>query len=303
MEELTLDANGLRFRCLAAGPPEGPLALLLHGFPEGAESWRFQLEALGAQGLRAVAPDLRGYGGSDCPEGEDAYRMSELVADVAALVQSLGAERCHLAGHDWGALVGWAFVEGHPEMVGTWSALSVGHPSALAGAMGGEDPDQRERSSYIGLFRQRGKAEEVLERDGHLRLRAMYRLGPEPDAVPADVVDSYVRGFARPGRLTAALNYYRANLAGDARLADATEACLATPTQLIWGDQDPALGRTGAELTADFVAADYRLAVLEGTGHWLQFERPAEVSRLLVDWIRAHAQPLPVEALESPGDR
>jgi pimeloyl-ACP methyl ester carboxylesterase len=289
VEELRLNANGLGFRCLAAGPEAGPLALLLHGFPEGAESWSFQLEALAAQGLRAVAPDLRGYGGTDSPADEEAYRMSELVEDVAGLVRNLGASTCHLAGHDWGALVGWSFTSRHPELVGTWSALSVGHPAALSQAMR-EEEDQRQRSSYIGLFRERGKAEEVLQADGYKRLRDMYRVGPSPGAIPAEVVDTYMRAFSRPGRLTAALNYYRVNLRRDG--PPLAEALLGTPTQLIWGDRDPALGRTSAELTAQFVAADYRLAVLEGAGHWLQFERPEEVSRLLVEWIRSHTQPI-----------
>jgi pimeloyl-ACP methyl ester carboxylesterase len=285
MEDLRLKANGLQFRCLAAGPERGPLALLLHGFPEGAESWAFQLEALAAHGLRVVAPDLRGYGGTDCPSGEDAYRMSELVRDVAALVEALGASICHLAGHDWGALVGWAVTSGHPELVATWSALSVGHPAALSQAMR-EDQDQRRRSSYIGLFRERGKAEGTLQADGYRRLRDMYRMGPAAEAIPAEVVDSYVRSFSRPGRLTAALNYYRVNLRREAPAL--AEGALATPTQLIWGDQDPAVGPTSAELTARFVSGDYRLAVLEGAGHWLQFERPEEVSRLLIDWIHSH---------------
>ncbi|MBJ7600121.1 MAG: alpha/beta hydrolase [Candidatus Nephthysia bennettiae] len=289
MQELHIEANGLRFRCLAAGPEGGPLALLLHGFPEGAESWSFQLEALAAHGLRAVAPDLRGYGGTACPPDEEAYRMSELVEDVAALIRNLGASTCHLAGHDWGSLVGWSVTSRHPELVGTWSALSVGHPAALSKAMR-EDEDQRRRSSYIGLFRERGKAEEVLQADGYRRLRDIYRTGPSPEAIPAGVVESYVRDFSRPGRLTAALNYYRVNLRREG--PPMAEAGLTTPTQLLWGDQDPAVGRTSAELTATFVAGDYRLVVLEGAGHWLQFERPEEVSRLLVEWIRSHAQPV-----------
>src|SRR5437763_7116825 len=154
MNELQLAANGLRFRCLAAGPEHGPLVVLLHGFPEGAESWTPQLEALAEAGRYAVAPDLRGYGGSDCPEGEDAYRVEHLVADVDGLLDALGRDRCHLAGHDWGALVGWAYVACRPQRVLTWSALSVGHPGAFDPA----DADQRQRSSYIDLFRIAGKA-------------------------------------------------------------------------------------------------------------------------------------------------
>jgi pimeloyl-ACP methyl ester carboxylesterase len=288
MRELRLEANGLRFRCLAAGPEAGPLALLLHGFPEGAESWRPQLGALGEAGLLAVAPDLRGYGGTDCPDGEEAYRMPHLVADVAGLVAALGRERCHLVGHDWGSLVGWSVASARPDLPLTWSALSVGHPQAFGDAIGG-DEDQARRSSYIGLLQQRGKAERVLLEDGGRRLRAFYQAGPRPDAVPAGDVETFAAGHERPGRLTAALNYYRANLTGEGRQAfPLAPGPVTAPTQLLWGDQDPAVGPASARRTADHVAGEYRLEVLHGAGHWLQFERAEEVSALLLDWIGRH---------------
>ena len=131
------------------------------------------------------------------------------------------------------------------------------------------------------LFRQRGKAESVLSEEGFRRLRDMYRLGPDPNAVPPALIDRYVEGFARPGRLTAALNYYRMALPLAGAMGDVT-----VPTLLMWGDQDPALGAVGAHATAGHVRGRYRLEVLEGAGHWLQFERPADVSRLLI----AHCQ-------------
>lgn len=288
MRELQLTANGLRFRCLADGPDDGPLALLLHGFPEGAESWAAQLPALAAAGYLAVAPDLRGYGGSDCPGGEEAYRMTQLVGDVVGLAGALGRERCHLAGHDWGALVGWTVASHHPERLLSWSALSVGHPGAFTATIR-DDPDQRARSSYVGLFRLRGKAESVLEADGHRRLRRMYQVGPRPDAIPPAEVETFVRGMARPGRLTAALNYYRANLGDDQAEGAMAPHPVRTPSQLIWGDLDPAVGAASARQTAQHVDGEYRLEVLEGAGHWLQFERPDDVSRLLLEWMSLHA--------------
>jgi pimeloyl-ACP methyl ester carboxylesterase len=289
VDDLRLSANGLNFRCLAAGPQSGPLALLLHGFPEGAESWSAQLEPLAAAGLRAVAPDLRGYGGTDCPEGEEAYFWPHLLDDVEGLIQALGQEHCHLVGHDWGALVGWSFASRRPERLMSWSALSVGHPQAFADARLA-DEDQRRRSEYIKLFRMPGKAEEVLAEDGHRRLRQMYRAGPNPEAIPGAVIDRYVEGFARPYRLTAGLNYYRANLGLESyqRYPPAPHP-VRVPTQLVWGDEDPALGRTGTEATGAHVAAEYRLEVLAGAGHWLQFERPAEVSSRLIEWMTAHS--------------
>jgi len=268
-------ANGLRHRVLADGPADGELFVLLHGFPEGAESWTHQVDALARAGALAVAPDMRGYGLSDAPEGAEHYAMAQLVADVEGIVKSFGRERAHIAGHDWGAMVAWFFALEHPEMTSSLTALSVGHPAALAAAMA--DEDQRNRSRYIDLFLMEGKAEQVLEADGHRRLRAM--LAP---AIPPAVVEGFVRSLSRPGRLTAALNYYRANLSRESAWKGLQRnARVTAPTTLLWGDSDPALGRAQAEGTHRFVTGPFRLEVLEGAGHWLQFERPDEVALAL----------------------
>ena len=253
-------ANGLRFRTLVEGPPDGDMVLMMHGFPEGAESWARQMHVLAHAGFLAVAPDLRGYGLTDAPEGVENYGMEHLVADAKGLIEAFGRTSAHIAGHDWGAVVAWYFAGAYPDMTATLTALSVGHPAALAAASR-EDPDQQTRQSYVGLFVQAGKAERVLTDEDSRRLRAM----------------------TRPGRLTAGLNYYRANLkTGGAawerlqRMGDIT-----SPTQLIWGDQDPALGRRQAEQTRAHVKGRFHLEVLEGAGHWLQFERPDEVALAL----------------------
>lgn len=274
-------ANGLRFRTLVDGPPSGEMFILLHGFPEGAESWTRQLDTLSKAGHLAVAPDLRGYGMTDAPEGVDNYAIGRLVEDVAAIIKAFGRSEAHVAGHDWGAIVSWFFAARHPEMTRTLTALSVGHPAALAEAVA-DDEDQRQRSRYIVLFLQEGKAEDVLAADGMSRLRAMFALPPNPGSVPPNVVEHFARSLSRPGRLTAALNYYRANFS-DSRSwrALAQGVKVTAPTVLLWGDQDPALGRHGVEGTARHVEGPYRLEVLEGAGHWLQFERPDEVSASL----------------------
>ena len=276
-------ANSLRFRTMVDGPPDGDMVILLHGFPEGAESWSKQIDALAKAGCLAVAPDLRGYGLSDAPDGVEQYAIGHLVEDVAGIIKAFGRSDAHIAGHDWGAIVAWFFAGRHPEMTKTLTALSVAHPAALAEASR-LDEDQRQRSRYIALFVQEGKAERVLADEGYRRLRAMFSLGPNPDAVPHAVIEHFVGSLSRPGRLTAALNYYRANLGagGGAWAALAQEVKVATPTRLLWGDEDPALGRRAVEATAHLVGGPYRLEVLEGAGHWLQFERPAEVSRSLV---------------------
>ena len=278
-----VQANGLRFRAMVDGPPDGDLFILLHGFPEGAESWSRQLGPLAAAGCLTVALDLRGYGLSDAPEGVESYRIDHLVEDVRWMIKAFGRPAAHVAGHDWGAIVAWFFAGRHPEMTKTLTALSVPHPAALVAASR-DDADQQQRSRYVALFLLEGKAEHVLEDDEYRRLRAMFTIGPNPDAVPSKVIDHFIRSLSRPGRLTAALNYYRANLSqsGGAWEALTEIGPIVSPTVLLWGDQDPALGKWAVEATAQHVQGDYRLEVLEGAGHWLQFERPAEVSRALV---------------------
>ena len=278
-----VQANGLRFRAMVDGPPDGDLFILLHGFPEGAESWSRQLGPLAAAGCLTVALDLRGYGLSDAPEGVESYRIDHLVEDVRWMIKAFGRPAAHVAGHDWGAIVAWFFAGRHPEMTKTLTALSVPHPAALVAASR-DDADQQQRSRYVALFLLEGKAEHVLEDDEYRRLRAMFAIGPNPDAVPSKVIDHFIRSLSRPGRLTAALNYYRANLSqsGGAWEALTEIGPIVSPTVLLWGDQDPALGKWAVEATAQHVQGDYRLEVLEGAGHWLQFERPAEVSRALV---------------------
>ena len=280
-----VQANGLRFRTLADGPPSAELAILLHGFPEGAESWSKQLDALSRAGVLAVAPDMRGYGLTDVPSSTDDYAIAHLVDDVAGIIKAFGRTSAHVAGHDWGAIVAWFFASEHPEMTKTLSVLSVGHPAAVADA-GWKDSDQRNRSRYIGLFLIEGKAEHVLSEDEYRRLRAMFSLPPNPEAVPRSVVEHFATSLSRPGRLTAALNYYRANFSNaKAWAALAGQVKVGAPTVLTWGDQDPALGRLQAEKTAEHMTGEYRLEVLEGAGHWLQFERPDEVARTLVTAI------------------
>ena len=277
-----VQANGLRFRAMVDGPSDGEMFILLHGFPEGAESWSRQVEALAAAGFLAVAPDLRGYGLSDAPADLASYTIDHLAEDVRFIITAFGRPAAHVAGHDWGAMVAWFFAGRYPEMTKTLTVLSVPHPAALAAASR-DDEDQQARSRYVGLFLQAGKAERVLADDDYRRLRFMFTIGPNPDAVPRSVVEHFIRSLSRPGRLTAALNYYRANLAADGGAWESLTDIgpITAPTVLLWGDQDPALGRRAAEANARHVEGEYRLDVLEGAGHWLQFERPGEVSLAL----------------------
>jgi pimeloyl-ACP methyl ester carboxylesterase len=277
-----VQANGLRFRTLVDGPATGELFILLHGFPEGAESWSRQVGDLAQAGHLAVAPDLRGYGLSEAPDGVENYRIDHLAEDVRLIIKAFGRQAAHVAGHDWGGVVAWFFAGRNPDMTKTLTVLSVPHPAALAAASR-DDADQQARSRYVALFLQEGKAERVLADEDYRRLRFMFTIGPNPEAVPQKMIDHFTRSVSRPGRLTAALNYYRANLSPERGAWEAMGEIgpITSPTALLWGDHDPALGRRAAEATGQHVAGEYTFEVLEGAGHWLQFERPAEVSRAL----------------------
>jgi pimeloyl-ACP methyl ester carboxylesterase len=273
-EHLEIGVGQLMFDALAEGPAGGELVLLLHGFPQSSHEWRSQLDALGAAGYRAVAPDQRGYSPRARPAGVEQYRAEPLVADVVGMADQLGADRFHLVGHDWGAAVAWHVAGRHQPRLRSLTTVSVPHPAAFAAALGGDD--QRQRSSYVDLFRQEGKAEELLLEDDGTRLRDMLA----GSGLSGDV-DTYVRRMREPGAMTAALNWYRAaDVAAIEGLGPIT-----MPTMFVWSTADIAIGREGAEATAEHVEGRYRFEVLEGVSHWIPEEAADELNRLLLDHL------------------
>jgi pimeloyl-ACP methyl ester carboxylesterase len=182
-----------------------------------------------------------------------------------------------VVGHDWGANVAWALAAWHPDRVRTLTAVSVPHPSAYTDAWR-SDPEQQERSAYIRLFWQPGKAEEVLLADDARRLRRM--LGSEAETgVPAEAVDEYVAVLSAPGALTAALNWYRAM--SSATPVDPVDL----PTTYVWSDGDVAIGRAAAEGCARYVTGDYRFVELPGVTHWIPEQAPRELATAVLDRI------------------
>jgi pimeloyl-ACP methyl ester carboxylesterase len=273
-EHIEIPVGPLTFDALAVGPPGGELVLLLHGFPQSSHEWRAQLGPLGAARYRTVAPDQRGYSPRARPPGVEHYRAELLVADVIGMADRLGADRFHLVGHDWGAAVAWHTAGRHPERLRSLTAVSVPHPAAFAGALKREE--QRQRSSYIEVFRHEGRAEELLLEDDGGRLRAMLAgTGLSGD------VDEYVRRMREPGAMTAALNWYRA---ADVGSIDGLGP-ITTPTMYVWSTEDIALGREAAEATVAHVEGPYRFEVLEGVSHWIPEEAADSLNRLLLDHL------------------
>lgn len=269
-ERIRIPVGPLVFDARAAGPPDGELVVLLHGFPQTSYTWRHQLEALARAGYRALAPDQRGYSPGARPDDVEAYHPERLVEDVLGLVDAAGASRFHLVGHDFGGLVAWHTAARHAERLATLTVVSTAHPAVMARSIleGGE---QRERSSYM-LFLRSPEAEAFFLDDDAAALRALYA-----DSGLDDAAD-YLRVLTEPDALTAALNWYRAL---DREVIEAMGP-ITTPTLYLWSTEDPAFGRSAAEATAAQVEGPYRFEVLEGVSHWVPEQASEATTTLLL---------------------
>jgi len=318
VQEKQLGVNGIRLHVLEAG--EGPLVLLLHGWPELAHSWRHQLAALAEAGYRAVAPDMRGYGKSDAPEASDAYTMLHLVGDVVGLVDHYREDKAVVVGHDWGSFVAWGAATIRPQRFRGVCGMSVPYvprmpvkPTVMMKAMAGE------RFVYILYFQEPGRAEAELEADVRTTLRKIYYtasgslpadhvfnvnlpktsrfLDPmvDPEKLPAWLpeadLDVYVEAFQRTG-FRGGLNYYR-NLDRNWELMAAWQgAKVEIPALFVGGARDLVVtgppGGPGNPLLAAMPAfvPDLRGQVLvPGAGHWNQQENPEATNRALLDFL------------------
>lgn len=268
---MRIDGSGVGIELDVEG--DGDPVVLLHGFPDDRSLWRHQVPALVGAGFRVIVPDQRGFGASDKPADVDAYALPFLAGDVLAVLDGLGVERAHLVGHDWGAAVAWAVASLAPERVDHLAVLSVGHPASFHAA----GFQQREKSWYMLLFLFAGVAEEWLSADDFRNLRA-WSNHPDADAVAARLKED--------GALTAALNWYRANLPAEALLAGPPDLPLVTaPTMGIWSTGDLALTEANMTGSAAHVAGTWRYERLDGPGHWIPLDAPARLNELLLDFL------------------
>ncbi len=321
MQHRTIETATLRMRILEAG--EGPLVLLCHGFPETSHAWRHQVRALAAAGFHAVAPDMRGYGGTESPEAAGAYTLFDLVADMVALVDALGAEKAFIAGSDWGATVAWQAALMRPDRFGGVVALGVpmmGQPPVPPTTIFPATPDQL---FYLLYFQQPGVAEAEFERDAEVTLRRIYHAAsgeagprlpgdgtPNPFAMvsrasgllaglpeggtlagwlPQADLDAFVEAFRASG-FGGGLNYYR-NLDRNWELQKALAGLkVAIPALFMAGERDTGLAMPGMREIIDAMpglVSDLRaLRFVPGAGHWLAQERPEIVSAAIVDFLR-----------------
>jgi pimeloyl-ACP methyl ester carboxylesterase len=265
---------GLDFDVRIDGPADGEPVLLLHGFPQHSDSWDAVVPLLTEQGYRTLAMDQRGYSPRARPHGRRAYRMPELAADAAAVIDQLAGGRAHVVGHDWGAGVAWALAAGYPDKVRSLTAVSVPHPMAFLKAMA--TSVQGLKSWYMYLFQLPWLPERLLAR-GYVRMLSG-SFGQAEDIARRDAA-----GFAGPAAFNGPLNYYRAIPLIDPRSAGEP---VRSPTLFVWSDGDAAITRRAADNCADYVAGPYRFETLRGVSHWIPDEAPAELAALLLPHLK-----------------
>jgi pimeloyl-ACP methyl ester carboxylesterase len=281
-------ANGLDFNVAMAGSGER-LALCLHGFPESSFSWRYQLPLLARLGYRAWAPDLRGYGRSSRPTGVEAYALANLEEDVAALIEASGAKDVVLVGHDWGALIAWNYAMFGRVPISKLIIMNVPHPKLAEKGL--RTVRQLAKSWYVFFFQLPRIPEWALARNGHEAISRAFRgMAVDKTRFPDEVLRVYRDAAAQPGALTAMLNYYRALIRGSRENRRRGAPRIQTPTLMLWGEVDAALGK---ELTfgTDQYVSDLTLRYLPNVSHWVQQEAPETVNGMIEAWLLGKSVP------------
>ena len=276
-------ADGIKLHLMRGG--SGPAVVLLHGFPEFWYSWRQQIDALLNAGYSVFAPDLRGYNLSDKPAPRESYHLKHLVADVASVVRATGQDRAHIVGHDWGGILAWAFAGQHPELLDKLVIMNAPHMAVYR--QKAQRPPQLFRSWYIGFFCIPRLSEYALSTKDYGAIRDMYQPKPaHQDAFSKDDIDKYIAAIAEPGALTAALNWYRCGMLTPGGMSLAVQARVTAPTQIIWGEQDPALDICLLD-GIDEYAPNLAIHRIPDASHWVQSEASAEVNQVLLQFLQS----------------
>jgi len=273
-------SNGLKLHYVTQG--EGPLMLMLHGFPEFWYSWRHQIPEF-AKDYKVVALDLRGYNDSDKPKAQSAYVMAELIEDIEGVIKGLGYDKCILVGHDWGGAIAWNFAYAHPEMVERLIVLNMPHPAKFAEGL--RTPQQLLKSSYMFLFQLPVLPEMLLQAGDYQAIENGFKgMAVNKSAFTPEDIEAYKDAAAKRGALTAALNYYRNML--QQGMTNTNWGVLNVPTLMIWGEKDTALGRELSYGTATYVNP-FQVRYIPDASHWVQQEKPELVNEYMREFLNS----------------
>jgi len=273
------EVGDVRLHYVEAG--QGPLVVLLHGFPEFWYGWRLQIGPLAEAGFRVVVPDMRGYNLSSRPDGVHDYDIDKLTADIKGLIHERGAESAMLVGHDWGGSVAWAMAMAHPEVVDRLAILNAAHPRKLS--QGLHHPGQLRKSWYFFFFDIPDLPESVVHANKWHFFRHFLR-----DAHPAysqEDIDRYIQAWSQPGASTGMINYYRSSVRTPPKQAEAQIHPISAPTLVIWGERDRYLGSELAEPDHDDVPSLDRVERLPDASHWVHHDGAERVTELLTSFF------------------
>ncbi|MDQ1646827.1 MAG: hypothetical protein QOJ50_3011 [Cryptosporangiaceae bacterium] len=270
------DLGEVQLHYVEAG--DGPLVVLLHGFPEFWYGWRSQIKALADAGFRVVAPDMRGYNLSSRPQDVGDYDFDKLAGDVRDLVHERGAQSALVAGHDWGGSVAWATAMKYPEIVDRLAILNAAHPRKLSAGL--HHPDQLRKSWYFFFFALPDLPEAVVHANNwHFFRHFLHDASP---AYTAEEMDHYIEAWSQPGAATGMINYYRSSVRTPAKKAEAAIHPVKAPTLVIWGQRDAYLGQELAEPEHDDVPNLERVERLPDASHWVHHDAADRVNELLI---------------------
>lgn len=269
----TVMVNSMAFPLIDEG--SGPAVLLLHGFPDSRFMWRNQIGPLLAAGFRVIAPDLRGFGDAPKPPAVEDYRLPVIATDVIGILDGVGVQQARVVCHDWGAALGWHLALTYPDRIERIAAMSVGAiGNSAASALA-----QREKWWYFLFFQFEGIAEAALMANDWKFFREWSR--GQGDA------DRHIKDLSRPGALTAALNWYRANARPQMPAVSPSPAPkVAVPAMGLWGEGDPFMTEEHVKRSPERLAGPWRYEKISGAGHWLMLDKPGEVNRLLLEFLQ-----------------
>ena len=274
-----ISTNGIRLHVVTAGPEDGPMVLMLHGFPEGWWSWHRHIGPLAERGYLVVVPDQRGYGPSDKPSRIRDYRMEPIVADALGLADHFGRATFDVVCHDWGGFVGWWLATEHPDRVASFCVMNVAHPRVFARAL--RTPAQLRRSWYMFAMQVPGLPEWLLTRNDHARLvEAMVKNVVHPVFDERDI-EQYRECWRQPGCVPGMVAWYRA-LFRKPELPSRRRVTV--PSRIVWGKQDEALGFEMVAPSARWCDR-VEVTVIEDAGHFVQHDAAAEVEAILASWL------------------
>lgn len=261
--------NGLNLNVVVEG--EGESIMLLHGFPDSNYVWRDVIPLLVKAGYKVIAPDQRGFGESDAPEGKENYKMELIANDAVAILDKLGIKKAKLVAHDWGAMIGWLLAGTYPERFESYTAVSVGHAKAYANA----GFEQKKKGWYVLFFQLGSIAEKAFMANDWALFRKTVGNHPE--------VEHWIKDLSRPGRLAAGMNWYRANLS---KLFKADFPRVIIPVFGIWSTDDVALAEDQMINSAAFIDANWQYERMEGVSHWIPVDEPEKLTELILKYYK-----------------